>query len=489
MNSKHFITIITMVLIIALSACTPVASPTAVVTTIPNGTAQPIMTTSTPASPNATNTSAPSATPPLPGITAAPNALKIQFWHVFGTMQGVAMQKLADKFNAANPSIFIIPTQQGSSYEPLHQKMNTAITTNSYPDLIWGYPADLADYYNAGVLVPLDTYISDPKDGLSSAQLADINTSLYFSKYDGKTIGVASAVMEQVMYYNADMLKAAGFDQPPTTWDEFDKVCAAVSKPPDTYCYSFIPSASTFAAWIWSRAGNYATSDEKAAAFNSPEGINTLEWLKNLANQHWAYQPASAYGDTTDFANGKVAFTFSSSSGLPYYSSAVSGSQHPFKWSIAPFPAGPNGRQVVDSFNTSMGILKTTPEKQKAAWLWIKFMLGKDGGTDWALATAYFPTSKSTLDALNSMDEATAQSANPSFATVLSQYKLATQFSTLGVAEPVSPAWSGVKTIIQNMLVAVFTGKSGPDFQATDPTTAAAEGAQRVNDALSQYGK
>jgi ABC-type glycerol-3-phosphate transport system substrate-binding protein len=285
------------------------------------------------------------------------------------------------------------------------------------------------------------------------------------------------------------MLKAAGFDQPPTTWDEFDKICTAVSKPPDTYCYAFIPNASTFVSWIWSRGGEYATSDEKAAAFNDSAGIDTLTWLKNQHDMQWAYQPAGAYGDTTDFGNGKVAFTFSMSSGLPYYSDAVSGSQHPFKWGIAPFPAGSNGKQVVNSYNTSMAILKTTPEKQRAAWLWIKFMLSEKGGTDWALATAYFPTAQSTLNALNAMDEATAQAANPDFAKILGQYKLATNFATFGRAEPLLPAWQGARTIIENMMIAVFTGKSGADFQATDPTAAAAEGVQRVNDALSQYGK
>lgn len=483
MNAKLYVPILIAVLLIALAACAPAAAPT----TAPPPAAT--ATTTAPAGPSTTKPPEPTATPPQPGITAAPGALKIQFWHEFGTMQGVAMQRLADKFNAENPGIFIVPTQQGSSDTELYRKMNAAIAVNSYPDLVWGRPADLMTYYNAGVVVPLDSYINDPKDGLSAAQLAEINTSLYFSKYDGKTLFVAAAVMEQVMYYNADMLKVAGFEQPPATWDDFDKVCAAVSKPPDTYCYAFIPNASTFASWGWSRGGEYTTADEKKATFDDSAGIDTLKWLKNQSDKHWAYQPSGAYGDTTDFGNGKVAFTFSMSSGLPYYSDAVSGSKKPFKWGIAPFPAGPNGKQVVNSYNTSMAILKTTPEKQRAAWLWIKFMLSKDGGTNWALATAYFPTSKSTLDALNAMDEASARAANPDFAKVLDQYKIATKFAALGRAEPISPAWQGARTIIENMMIAVFTGKSGADFRATDPAAAAKEGAQRVNDALSQYGK
>jgi ABC-type glycerol-3-phosphate transport system substrate-binding protein len=465
MNHK-FLKAFTLMLLVVLTACSSAGSPTAIT---PQDNPVEIL--------------------PQPGVTAAPGAIKIQFWHEFGTLQGVAMQRLVDKFNTENPSIYVVSTQQGSDDTDLYQKMKAAIAANSYPDVVWGRPADLMDYYNADVVVPVDSYINDPNDGLSSDQLAEINTSLYFSKYDGKTIFVAVASMEQIMYYNADMLKAAGFDQPPTTWDEFDKICAAVSNPPDTYCYAFIPNASTFASLVWSRGGEYATSDEQSAAFNDSTGIDTLTWLKKQHDMQWAYQPSGAYGDTTDFGNGKAAFTFSMSSGLPYYSDAVNGSEHPFKWGIAPFPAGPGGNQVVNSYNKSMAILRTTPEKQRAAWLWIKFMLSEEGGTDWALATAYFPTFQTTLNALNSMDEATAQAANPDFAKFLEQYKLATNFTMFGRAEPLSPAWQGARTTIENMMLAVFTGKSGADFQATDPTAAAAEGAQRVNDALLQYGK
>lgn len=508
MNSRRIFVLIALMLAVALAACAPAPAPvptpqpptaaplaptTAPVapTTAPVATTAPAAaspTTVAASGPTATRPPAPTATLPQPGITAAPNALKIQFWHVFGTTQAVAMQKLADKFNTANPQYFIVPTNQGS-YTPLHQKMTAAITANAIPDIVWGFPGDLADYYNAGVLVPLDSYITDAKDGIPADQLSQINTSIFFSKYDNKTISISAAGSEQVLFYNADMLKAAGFNDPPATWDDFDKVCAAVSKPPDIYCYAFVPSASTFAAFVWSRGGNYASPDEKTAGFSDAAGIETLKWMKNQVDKKWGYQPSASFGDQTDFGNGKVAFTFGSTAGLPFYSDAVKGSAKPFNWNIAPFPRGANGKQVVDFFQPSMAIMKSTPEKQRAAWLWIKFMLSKEGGTDWSLATTYFPPLKSTLDALTSMSAADANAANPNFAKVQAQYKLAAGFAASGRVEPTAPAWQGVRTIVENMITAVFTGKSGADFKATDPEGAAAEGVQKVNKALADYGK
>ncbi len=503
-SSKSFVIVLVALLGITLAACGGATAPSPVATTASTGatsapvanTAAPSAATSAPsantsaptgaATVAATKPPAPTATPPPPGVTAAPGALKIQFWHALtGASQVVELQKLADKFNAANPQYFVQPILQGN-YDQTHQKVMASIAANSIPDMVLGNPGDLADYNNGAGLAPLDTYINDAKDGLGD-QVKEIDPALYFDKFNNQTIGISNGRSIQVMYYNADMLKTAGFDKAPETWEDFDKICAAVSKPPDVNCYAFVPSASTFANWDWTRGGQYASADEKTALFNDAGGVATLQWLKNQADKKWAYQPSAAFGDQTDFGNGKVAFTFGSSAGLPFYSKAVQGSAKPFKWNIAPVPHDANGKSYVDIFGPSIGIFKTTAEKQRGAWLFLKSLLSKDNAVEWALTTNYFPATKSAADAVGALDPATVQ--NKDFAAVLPQYKLAVSFLPLGKREPVGPAWQGVRGIIANMQTAVFTGKSGPDFTATDPAGAAKEGVDRVNKALSEYGK
>lgn len=494
MKAKLFV-FIALTLAILFAACAP--APTAAPTAAPPTAAPPPATTAptaaaattAPGGPTATRPPAPTPTQVQPGVTAAPNALKVQFWNALtGAIQVTTLQKFADQFNVANPQYFIVPTLQGN-YDQVLQKMQAAITASATPDLIIGNPGDLGTYNTAGVMVALDPYINDPKDGLSAAQLAEMDPNLYLDKYDGKTIGVSFGRSEQVLIYNADVLKAAGFDKPPETWDDFDKVCAAVSKPPDFYCYAFVPSASTFAQWDWSRGGKYASDDEKKAVFDEPAGVETLTWLKNQADKKWAYAPSAAFGDQTDFGNGKVEFTFSTTAGLPFYNDAVKGSAKPFNWAIAPSPHGPNGKSNVTIFGPSIGIVKSTPEKQRAAWLFIKFLLSKDSEITWGAQTQYFPAPKSALDSLVSMTQDQANAINPNYGKVLTQYKAAVTFLPLGRREPASPAWQSVRSIIGNMMTAVFTGKSGADFKTSDPAGAAKEGVQRVNDALAQYGK
>ncbi len=498
---KKFVIALAVLMMLAV-ACAPAPTPAptaAPPTAAPKATQPPAATQPPPAATQApaatavpkaaTNTPAPTATTVPPGVTAAPGALRVQFWHYLtGASQVIAVQKAADKFNAANPQYFIVPVVAGNISQT-NQKMMAAIQANAVPDMIMGNPGELADYDNAGVIVDMTASINDAATGLSAAQLAEINPALYFDKFGNKILGLSFGRSAQVMYYNVDMLAAAGFSKAPATWEEFDRVCAAVTKDGVT-CYAFAASASTFASWVWSFGGTYASADEKKATFDDPAGVSTLKWLRNLVDKKWAYSPTASFGDQTDFGNSKTAFTFGSTAGLPFYYTAVKGSAKPFKWDIAAMPRGPNGKNNVDLFGPSVGIVKSTADKQKAAWLFLKYMLSKDQEVEWAAATAYFPAPKSAQDAILALNDTQAGALNKDFPNYLAQFKTGVGFvSTLGMREPNSAAWQGARGIIANMLTAVFTGKSGADFKETDPEKAAKEGVERVNKALSEYGK
>ncbi|MBI3538581.1 MAG: extracellular solute-binding protein, partial [Chloroflexi bacterium] len=368
------------------------------------------------------------------------------------------------------------------------QKTNAAIQAGATPDMVIGNPGDLATYDTAGAVVDLTSYINGA-DGLSAAQQSEINKSLYFDTWNNKIIGVSWGRSAQVLFYNVEALNAAGFAKPPETWDDFDAVCAKVTTPTFS-CYAFVSSTSTFASMVWSRGGNYASADEKKAVFDEQAGVDTLKWLKNAAEKKYAYSPSASFGDQTDFGNGKVLFTFGSTAGLPFYYTAVKGSAKPFKWDIAAMPRGPNGKNNVDIFGPSVGVLKSNADKQKGAWLFIKYLLTPDAELDWAANVNYFPATKSAIDATVALDDAKAKALAPAFPDYLPQFKSGLQFfATIGRREPTAPAWQAVRGIIANMNTAVFLQKTGPDFKAIDPAEAAKEGVQRVNDALASFGK
>lgn len=408
------------------------------------------------------------------------------------------MQKFADEFNAKNPQYYVVVTFQGTTAD-IGKKVNAAITAGAVPEIATGNPGDLLDWNTSGALVALDSYLKDAKDGLSADQLAEMSLKLpngqelFFDVApDGKIMGVSPGRSMEAVYYNIDMLKAAGFNDPPATWDDFDKVCAAITKG-DNYCVALnSPSIDTsaFASWVFSRGGTYASADEKKATFDEAAGVDSLKWLKNAVDKGWAKNPSTtSRGDQTDFGNGKLAFTFGTTAGMPFYQDIVAGLKTPFKWSITSFPAGPKGKSIVDFFGPSMGMFKTTTEKQRGAWLFMKYMLQPQNLVEFGLRLSYFPATKSARDQIAAMTPDQVKAINPRLGPVTDQYKKGLTLIPLGMREPIAPAWQGVRSIISNMLTALYTGKSSTDFTATDPEGAAKEGVQRVNKSLDAYGK
>lgn len=511
--SKLFV-FIAILAVLALAACAPAptpvptaAPPTAapVATTAPAATTAPTSApptaaaTAAPSGPTATRPPAPTPTLRPPAVTAAPGAVRIQVWHHFSAPEQVEMmQKIADEFNAKNPQYYVVVTFQGTTAD-IGRKVNAAITAGAVPDISTGNPGDLFDWNTSGALVELDQYLKDATVGLTADQLAEMSfklpngQELFFDQIGGKTLGISPGRSMNVMYYNADMLKAAGFTAPPATWDDFDKVCAAVTKG-ENYCVAInSPSVDTsaFASWVYSRGGTYASVDEKKATFDEAAGVDSLKWLKNAVDKGWAKNPSTTTrGDQADFGNGKLAFTFGTSAGLPFYQDGVNGRKEgPFAWDIAPIPGGAKGKPVVDFFGPSIGLFKTTAERQRGAWLFIKNLFQPQNLVEFGLRLSYYPPSKSARDQVNGMTAAQVKAINPRLELVLPQFKKGLTFVSMGVREPVFPGWQGARTTIGNMLTAVYTAKSSPDFTATDPEAAAKEGVQRVQKLLDSYGK
>jgi multiple sugar transport system substrate-binding protein/sn-glycerol 3-phosphate transport system substrate-binding protein len=88
-------------------------------------------------------------------------------------------------------------------------------------------------------------------------------------------------------------------------------------------------------------------------------------------------------------------YVFGSSSGLPFYKDAIDKGAK-FKWDIALLPY--TDKPGVDLYGASISVYKTTPEKELAAWLVIKFLGERPQTAKWAAQTGYFPVRQSAKD-------------------------------------------------------------------------------------------
>ncbi len=269
------------------------------------------------------------------------------------------------------------------------------------------------------------------------------------TQFGGMRLGFPPNRSIEVLYYDAAMLKAAGISAPPRTWDEFATDCRRVtSKARGTYGYALDNlDASHIFSFVISRGGSFTTPDGKGYRLDTPEMKDTMRFMKSLVAEGVARRIAKKYDDQTEFGNGLAAFATGSTSGLPYYADAVkAGKNGPFEWSIAPIPQASLSRPpATDLYGASVSVTRTTPKKELAAWLFIRWFSEPKQQATWTHVSLYFPVRKSAEPLIRDILK-----ADPPFAvawTLLKNADLEYEPPFAGydlVRDAISAAYSGI---------------------------------------------
>ncbi|GAB4265777.1 MAG: hypothetical protein Kow0080_06290 [Candidatus Promineifilaceae bacterium] len=342
----------------------------------------------------------------------------VVFWHQHSGGREEELQKIVDEFNQTNEYGITVEARNEGGYGDIYDKMIAGLTSGELPGLVVAYQNQAAAYEVADGLVSLDPYINHPVYGLSEEDRADFFQSFLDSdrlpQFGGQAFGFPPNRSVELMYYNAEWLQelrdagAISFDGPPQTPEQFaEAVCAAsenpFSKNPDpsfSVGYEIRTDASNVAAMAFASGVDIFDYENNVFTYNTPELAQYMTLMADLLSQGCAGEIAERFGDQTDFGNGKALFTMGSSSGLPFYKSAVEeGEAGGFEWSVAPIPYTTD-EPAVNIYGASVSIPKTDPQTQLAAWLFIKFYTSPEIQARWARASNYFPVRASVAEGL-----------------------------------------------------------------------------------------
>ena len=379
-----------------------------------------------------------------------PSGQVVTYWYQHSRSREEALQAMIQEFNSTNEWGITVQGEYAGHYGEIYNKIVAGIPSGEVPDMAVAYQNQAATYATQGAVVELTPYIESEKWGFTSEEMDDffpfVHQGDYLPQFDGRYGFPPNRSME-VLYYNEDWLHELGYDHPPRTWEEFKEMACAASDPEaGTYGYEFSIDTSTFADWVFNRGGQMINEDATAYVFDGPAGLEALMFLQELFNEGCAILETERYGDQADFGVGKVLFTISSTSGLPYYRSAVAEGAG-FNWSISTLPTSLDTPKV-NIYGASLSIFRTTPEKQLAAWLFIKWFAEPEQQARWARASNYFPVRKSAAELLQDyFDE------NP-------QYAKAFEFLNYDIAiEPGVAGYDECRDAINEMLTAVANGE------------------------------
>lgn len=226
---------------------------------------------------------------------------------------GGIMDKFAQE-TGANIELQII------SWDAYPEKYLSGISSGNGPDVGYMYADMFPDFIEMGACADLAPYLTDEQR----------DNFLYLD--EGFIMGAQYALPmilgnPRIIYYNKDILEAAGVPLPtePMTWDEFVEACKACTKDLDgdgkidqwgvamgwgNKSYGVLQEA--FTPFLLQAGGSMYAEDGRTATFGSEAGIKAAQYVRDLIFEH-GVMPADCTGmidaDVGEmFKTGKLAF-------------------------------------------------------------------------------------------------------------------------------------------------------------------------------------
>lgn len=295
-------------------------------------------------------------------------------------------QNLAKQFHAQNPNITVdVTTINWTDYDT---KVKTQLQNQQYPDILEGefFP----QYASDGLLMPISQAVSNPHLGVPAFNAGfTVGGTQYALPFDTSA---------RALFYNKKAFAAAGLSGPPTTWAQLESDARALTaRGYIGYALPLGPEEAQAESYLWmlGNGGGWQNAQGQYT-INSPQNIETFDFLESLVSQGLTEPDPAAYNRTAnaaaDFAAGKVGMELNG----PFLTQTISaaGVLKPGQYATAAIP-GKTGRlyktlgvaDAIQAFNTS------DPAKQTAIHEFLDFALDDTNQLEWARENALLPGS------------------------------------------------------------------------------------------------
>lgn len=146
----------------------------------------------------------------------------ITYWQYDFGARVDAMTQLIAQFEAENPGIKVV--QETFPYDNYQEQVAASLPAGTGPDVVQLFYGWLPTWERSGYIQALPEAYFD-----TAALDAEFVPMAQAAKLNGQYYGLPTAVRSLALFYNADKLAEAGYDNPPATWDEFLEIAKALT--------------------------------------------------------------------------------------------------------------------------------------------------------------------------------------------------------------------------------------------------------------------
>ena len=311
--------------------------------------------------------------------TDAAGITRIRMCFFGGYEEWKLWQGMKKAFEAENPDIRLKLHYWPGNYE---DKLKLTFAARTAPDIISAQDEPFPAYVARGQFTDLTPYVKASGDFYSPARY--FQTALPTFQIDGRQYAIPWDGGQIMIYYNRGLFKRLGVPEPDPNWtlDDFVETCKRLTGDDDgdgrvdhfgfdlsaSWMYSFIP-------FLWDFGGDIIDPEMRKCTVNTPEGIATLQFLRDLRYRwHVSPQPGemgAGTGGSGMFMTGYLGMQITGPWNLPFMRKTD------LDWDVAHMPIGPGGRFTRGTWDALA--LYSGSKHKDAAWKFIMFATGPQG--------------------------------------------------------------------------------------------------------------
>jgi len=389
-------------------------------------------------------------TPIVPVLTEdALAGTNLDFWYVWTPAVPDPVAELVKWFNAENAYGIKVTTQTFSLPSEFEAAMDEAAATGILPDLVLAHPYQYQPWVAEDAVVDLTPYLESSTYGMGDSTLADFYpVFLERDVYGGARWGFPGLFTAEVMLYNQTWGKDLGFNNPPSTAEQFQQqACAAAEESGGLEGgYMAVSAPGSAAAWLLSFAGHLV--EDGRYLFDWEPVQQAFTFLADLREAGCAWSPDVRYPDA-EFFDRQGLFYSVSTVELPYIQANYEASGSSDEWVAIGYPNDSEDPAVSVS-GRSYVVMQSTTEQQIAAWLLVCELSGERSQAHMAQTRAYLPLDE------NAAIRIEGEGSLPD------QWYQAAALLENAAAEPRLASWSVIRSVTQDAVSEVLSERFEP---------------------------
>lgn len=248
---------------------------------------------------------------------SATKPLEIVLWHAFDGFLQEVFEEIVEDFNHNTSSYQVVAKKMGN-YTEIVEKGFSAFESKTHPHILQIYEvATHTAMQSEPLFFPVDELMSKFHKKFDPDIYIDAVRSLY-TNGQGQLMSLPWNASTGILFYNKDAFKASNLDPelPPTTWEEFERICPKLLEK-GYYGYTTAwPAAyhlEHFCSWH-----NLPFEIDGTLVFNGPHQIHHLSKLVKWSQKGY-FHYAGRYNERPEslFTEGKCAILLQGANRLP----------------------------------------------------------------------------------------------------------------------------------------------------------------------------